>query len=262
MHAICAWMAWSSTSDSFHHNREHGGAPPKCKSGSVLARPAGRTILIVSSRLPPSALEETLDSLPAAGLRADRTVGRTLLSVRRWPGQLADGGSLERRPVAAGIGQSGRADPGLCRAHGAVAQHFRRPHLDRRQGERCQHLQPIRLHGVGRPDPEQRICTRRPLVRRHARNRRGGRRRAGRSADPQDPPRRRDLQVPRLRRLQRLARTEFQHLRAGGAGRRSRASCRPSTHRGRQGLSVQRTLGRHHPFPHRRSTPRCRVTSA
>lgn len=47
-----------------------------------------------------------------------------------------------------------------------MAQHLRRPYLDRGEGKWCCNLQPLRLHGLGRADPHERLRPGRSMVRR------------------------------------------------------------------------------------------------
>jgi hypothetical protein len=72
----------------------------------------------------------------------------------RRPRKLADRGPVERRSPATGDRACPCPDQDLRGTHGAMAQHLCGPHLDRREGKRCEPLQPVRLHGAGRTDPK------------------------------------------------------------------------------------------------------------
>src|SRR3954452_8091585 len=74
--------------------------------------------------------------LSVVGVFPGRRVGRALL-VWGIPGKLADGGPLQRRPVAAAGAAYRGHHPGLRGAHGAMEGDVRHPHLDRRQGAKC-----------------------------------------------------------------------------------------------------------------------------
>src|SRR3954452_25503718 len=112
MYAIRAWMAWSSTSDNFLMDATYGRTirmqEQESAGAACLANYIGG-IVPPDRRLPlrkSLILFLLLIFLPIG-------VGRPLLFARRRPRQLADGGSLQRRPAAARIGQSGCADPSV-----------------------------------------------------------------------------------------------------------------------------------------------------
>jgi hypothetical protein len=85
-----------------------------------------------SSRPP---LEKALDRLSATPLSAACRIGRPLFLFRRLPRKLADRRQVKRWPVTASVVTPRCPNPGLRRSHREMAQHFRRPYVDRGEGE-------------------------------------------------------------------------------------------------------------------------------
>jgi hypothetical protein len=152
------------------------------------------------------------------------------------PGKLPRRRLVERGHASCGRSRPRGQVPRLHRAHRSLEGHIRGPQLGRVQAGKRHHLEPLRRGRLGAARAQQRLGTRRALVRRcPARAGRCARPRSGR-AHSKSQSGDRGLQLQQFRRLSHLARPEQQHLHRDGAARRASTRGHAACQCGRQGL--------------------------